>query len=283
MTSRRLSASAYGGVVQGEPTSYGRLRLRRPATTPRAAFLLHGRDRLSRVAGAARIEEAASVVLPDGVPPAVVLRGVAVDVRRTPVLRNLDLRIDAGEVVGIVGANGSGKTTLLTLVATLLRPAAGTAHILGADLRGRIRGELRRSICLVGHQSALHPRLSLAENLRFMAAVSGQAARVADAALDLVGLARAADRRAESCSHGMIHRADLARALLGRPKLLLLDEPHAGLDQGAIELVDFLVTGARDRGGAVLVASHDRPRLDPLADKVLELVDGQLVQPVGSQ
>lgn len=207
---------------------------------------------------------------------AVVLTGIAVDVRRTPVLRNLDLDIGAGDVVGIVGANGSGKSTLLKLVATLLRPTAGAGRVLGADLAGRMPGDLRRTICLVGHQPALHPQLSLRENLRFVAAVFDQPARVAEAALDAVGLARAADRRTEHCSHGMVRRADMARALMGHPRLLLLDEPHAGLDQGSADLVDFLIAGVRDRGGAAVVVSHDRTRLDPLVDGVLELADGRL-------
>lgn len=203
--------------------------------------------------------------------------GIGVKVHRTPVLRDLDLTVDPGQVVGIVGANGAGKTTLLQVAATLHRPADGTARVLGADLRGTVPPGLRRSICLVGHEAALYPQLSLRENLHFVAAVLGQSTRAADDALDTVGLGRAADRRVRQCSQGMVRRADLARVLMVRPKLLLLDEPHAGLDPAAGDLVDFLVGEVRGHGGAALVVSHDRARLDLLADRVLELTEGELV------
>ena len=156
------------------------------------------------------------------------LAAIAVEIQRTPVLRGLDLTLAPGQITGITGANGSGKTTLLQLAATLHRPAAGAGRILGADLHGVVPADVRRSICLIGHEAALYPQLTLRENLRFVAAVFGQPRQVADAALDTVGLGRAADRRAGHCSHGMLRRADLARALMSRPWLLLLDEPHAG-------------------------------------------------------
>lgn len=203
--------------------------------------------------------------------------GIGVHIGRTPVLRGLDLTLDPGQVIGIVGANGSGKTTLLQLAASLHRPVAGIGRVLGADLCGVVPAGLRRSICLVGHEVALYSQLTLGENLQFVATVLGHSKQVADAALDMVGLGRAADRRVGQCSQGMLKRADLARALMARPKLLLLDEPHAGLDSAAGDLVDFLVGEVRCRGGGALVVSHDRARLDLFADGVLELTDGRLV------
>lgn len=209
------------------------------------------------------------------------LAGIAVEIQRTPVLRGLDLTLAPGQITGIIGANGSGKTTLLQLAATLHRPAAGAGRVLGADLHGVVPADVRRSICLVGHEAALYPQLTLRENLQFVAAVFGQPPQAADAALDVVGLGRAADRRAGHCSQGMLRRADLARALMGRPRLLLLDEPHAGLDSAAADLVEFLIAEVRGRGGAALIVSHDRARLAPLADDVVELADGRLV-PAGA-
>lgn len=208
--------------------------------------------------------------------PLIALAAVAVDIHNTPVLRGLDFDLPAGGVVGIIGGNGSGKTTLLQLAATLRRPAAGTARILGMDLRRPALARARRSICLVGHQPALYPTLSLRENLLFVAKMVGESRQVAESALKAVGLADAANRRAERCSQGMIKRADLARALIGRPRLLLLDEPHAALDSSAADLVDFLVADVRGRGGGALVVSHDRGRLDPLVDTVFELIEGRL-------
>lgn|GEM_PF-157967 len=198
-------------------------------------------------------------------------------VDRSPVLRDLDLRLTAGTVVGIRGANGAGKTTLLQLAATVRRPVSGIARVLGADLRNAPPPEVRRAICLVGHDPGLYPQLSLRENLRFVADIHGSRPTTVETALRHVGLARAADRRVDRCSQGMVKRADLARALISRPTLLLLDEPHAGLDATATELVDFLLADVRERGGAALVVSHDRDRLQAMVDDVLELRDGRLL------
>lgn len=209
-------------------------------------------------------------------PELIAFTKVSLDVHRAPVLRDLDWRLAAGNAVGIVGANGAGKTTLLHLAASAYRPASGTALVLGADLAGPPPSEVRRAICLIGHHSALYPQLSLAENLRFIAELHGRPPSMADAALQAVGLARAADRQVGRCSQGMVKRAELARAVISQPTLLLLDEPHAGLDPEARELVDFLISGVRERAGAAVVVSHDRELLAPLVDEVLELRDGRL-------
>lgn len=205
------------------------------------------------------------------------LTRVAVDVDRSPVLRDLDLILTPGAVVGIRGANGVGKTTLLQLAATVRRPVSGMARVLGADLRGVPPVEVRRAICLIGHDPGLYPQLTLRENLCFVADIHGRSPATVELALQQVGLARAADRRVDRCSQGMVKRADLARALIGRPTLLLLDEPHAGLDAAAAELVDFILADVRERGGGALVVSHDPQRLQAMVDEVLELRDGGLV------
>ncbi|MHB1165203.1 MAG: heme ABC exporter ATP-binding protein CcmA [Candidatus Nanopelagicales bacterium] len=206
------------------------------------------------------------------------LTRVAVDIDRSPVLRDLDLNLAAGAVIGIRGANGAGKTTLLQLVATVRRPLSGIARVLGADLRNPPPPEVRRAICLVGHDPGLYPQLSLRENLHFVADIHGRRPETAETALRQVGLARAADRRVDRCSQGMVKRADLARALISRPTLLLLDEPHAGLDVTATALVESILADVRERGGAALVVSHDPVRLLAMVDDVLELRDGGLLR-----
>tara|TARA_R110002051_G_scaffold108532_1_gene181235 strand:+ start:780 stop:1475 length:696 start_codon:yes stop_codon:yes gene_type:complete len=204
------------------------------------------------------------------------LTQVAVDVDRSPVLRNLDLSLATGAVVGIRGANGAGKTTLLQLVATVRRPVSGNARVLSADMQKPPPPSVRRAICLVGHDPGLYPQLSVRENLSFVADIYGSPSATVDRVLRQVGLARAADRRVDRCSQGMVKRADLARALISRPRLLLLDEPHAGLDAAATEVIDYLLVDIRERGGAALVVSHDRDRLYAMVDEVLELRDGGL-------
>ncbi|MEU0469620.1 ABC transporter ATP-binding protein [Amycolatopsis sp. NPDC006131] len=212
-----------------------------------------------------------------GVDPVVAVADLGVDLGRTPVLRGLDLVVGAGEVAGVVGPNGSGKSTLLRVLATLLPPTGGGGFVLGARLGTAATHRVRPSIGLVGHDSALHPRLTLEENLRYLAALTGRSAKAAEEALDVAGLVRAASRRAEHCSQGMRRRADLARILLTEPSLLLLDEPHSGLDPSSFRLVDLLVHGVRARDGAVVIVSHDRPRLESVADKLVALDTGRLV------
>ncbi|MFC7339891.1 ABC transporter ATP-binding protein [Saccharopolyspora griseoalba] len=216
-------------------------------------------------------------------PPLVVLRGVSVDVERTPVLRAVDFEVSPGEVVGLAGSNGSGKSTLLSVLATLRKPRGGAASVLGAELGTPKCAEVRPRIALLGHVPALYAQLTLAENLRFLSRLLGRREEDADAALEAVGLAGAVDRRAEQCSQGMRRRADLARALLVEPSLLLLDEAHTGLDRHSAGLVDELVGRVRERRGAAVVVSHERDRLEALVDRVAEVVGGRVVEPVGEQ
>lgn len=150
--------------------------------------------------------------------PVALLADVGVEVERTPVLRGFNLTVGAGECVGLMGANGSGKSTLLRVLATLLPPVRGEGWVLGAPLGTSACESVRPRITLIGHSPALYPRLSLRENLRFLARLTDRDERAADEALDNVGLARAAGRKAEVCSHGMRRRADLARVLLTGPR-----------------------------------------------------------------
>lgn len=207
------------------------------------------------------------------------LTDVSVAVERTPVLRRLTMTVAAGEAVGLVGANGSGKSTLLRLLATLLPPVDGSGRVLGARLGTREVERIRPGIALVGHAPALYPRLTLWENLAFYCRLTGHGTGTAEAALSTVGLSRAADRTADRCSHGMLRRAELARVLIASPRLLLLDEAHAGLDRASAGLVDVVVDEVRERGGAAVVVSHERDRLEGSVERVLEIGDGALHAP----
>ena len=204
------------------------------------------------------------------------LSGVAVRIGATRVLEGLDLQLRPGESLGVRGANGSGKSTLLRVCATLLRPRAGTVQILGVDRAEAGAPEHRRRICLVGHEPALYAQLTVRENLRFVARLYDRDSAAVEEALDVVGLARAAGRRLDRCSQGMARRADLARVLLARPTLLLLDEAHAGLDPAADVLIGHLVARTCRAGGAAVVVAHEE-RLAGQADRTATLTSGRLV------
>jgi len=204
------------------------------------------------------------------------LRGVGVRIGDTPILRNLHLRVDPGEAVGLIGSNGSGKTTLLRVAATLLTPSDGDGEVLGASLRGEARFEVRSRIGLIGHTPSLYPNLTLLENLGFVARMSGVPDGDVSEVLDRVGLGLARNRTAAACSHGMQRRVEFARLMMTRPHRILLDEAHAGLDPQAAALVAHLVAGARSRGGAAVVVSHEHERIAPLVDRFVELTNGAI-------
>lgn len=199
---------------------------------------------------------------------------VAVDL--VPIISAVSLHLDEGECVGIQGPNGAGKTTLLRVIATLLTPTGGSGTVLGARLGSKEISSVRPDIGLAGHVPALAGPLSLMENLMLVARLSGRNKEEAASALTRVGLGGAAGRAADRCSHGMRRRTDLARLFLAPPRLLLLDEPQAGLDSSAQPLVDELIRRVvADGGGAVLV-SHDPSGFSSLANRMLTLRSGAL-------
>ena len=193
-----------------------------------------------------------------------------------PVLRDLDLVVAPGEAVGIAGPNGSGKTTLIRTAATLVSIDRGSLTVLDQDAAGRDLVTTRSAIGLIGHQPTLIPELSLAENLTHIARLAGVDTSRIGRALDVVGLAEAADRRADACSFGMRRRVEIAHLLLTRPQLLLLDEAASGLDESARDLIEALVGSVCGRGGGCVVVSHDRAQLTDLCSRVTGLTDGRL-------
>jgi len=194
------------------------------------------------------------------------------------VLRDVDLEVAAGEAVAVFGPNGSGKTTLLRVLATLLPPTGGTGTVLGARLGTSEVEAIRPRIGLVGHEAALSPNLSLAENLDLISrlALGSDGPKAATAALEAVGLTGAAHRLAARSSNGMKRRVEFARLFVTRPDLLLLDEAHVGLDPAAWQLVDHLVNEVTSRGGSAVIVAHERDRVRPLVSRAVTVVDGRL-------
>ena len=204
------------------------------------------------------------------------LEKVSVRAGAVRILEDVSLVVSPGDAVGIFGSNGAGKTTLLRLIATLQPYSDGVCSILGVDSSTAARYDVRHQIGYVGHTPGLYRELTLLENLAFVADARGLDSALAAEALGDVGLAGAADRRVDHCSHGMQRRAEFARVLMTEPQLLLLDEPHSALDASAVDLVDALVHRTLERGGAAVLVSHDRARVKTLSTRTHEIKDGML-------
>jgi len=191
-----------------------------------------------------------------------------------PAIVGVRLVVGRGEVVLLRGANGAGKSTLLRVLATALSPTYGGGAVLGFDLV-RERDEIRRRTELLTHRTRLYEELTAAENLRFTCALHGIDPGLVPAALERVGLAGTADERVGGFSQGMRQRLAIARTMLRQAELLLLDEPYAGLDGHAREVVDEAVLGARDTGRTVVLATHEATRAG-LATRTVLIEAGRL-------
>jgi heme ABC exporter ATP-binding subunit CcmA len=193
------------------------------------------------------------------------------------VLDGVDLDVAAGEAVALLGANGAGKTTLLKIVATLLRPSRGHATVAGHDCV-REAEAVRAVLGVVGHGAHVYEDLTARENLAFW---SRRAGRPADrdtlrAALADVELERHADARVRTFSAGMKRRVSLARLALAQPRVLLLDEPFAGLDQRGRKWLEGRLEGFKAAGAALLVVTHSFGRELGIADRIAILAGGRV-------
>jgi heme exporter protein A len=197
-----------------------------------------------------------------GVPDASRGPGAAVELDRLErrygervALSGVTLRLEPGRTLAVLGPNGAGKTTLLRVLATLLRPHAGTVRVLGHELPGeawKARGE----IGYLGHDPLLYRELTGRENLRYHARLRelDGFARVEER-LEAVGMGRRADEPVRDLSKGMVQRLAVARATLHDPRLLLLDEPRANLDPAAAEALEPLI--GRASGKTRVLVTHD--------------------------
>ena len=209
--------------------------------------------------------------------PVVHLRDAVALLGRFPALAGVDLDVERGEIVLLRGPNGAGKTTVLRACAGLVPVVRGEARVLGHDLRRDIR-PVRRRVGLLGHATGLFEDLTVADNVTFWGRAYRAGRDDVEAALVLTGLAtRLRDVPVARLSAGQRRRTSLACLLARRPELWLLDEPHAGLDRDARELVDRLVRQAVAAGATVVMSSHDLDRAEALADRVVELAAGTTV------
>jgi ABC-2 type transport system ATP-binding protein len=199
---------------------------------------------------------------------------------KTHALDGLNLTMRPGQVMALLGPNGAGKTTFVNLVATLIRPDAGTLRVHGIDV-ARNPGAVRRLIALAGQSAAVEPTMTGRENVVMVARLSGASAadarRDTAAVLDQMGLSDAADRTVRTYSGGMRRRLDLGASLVARPRLLLLDEPTTGLDpRSRLELWD-VIRSLVVNGTDVLLTTQYLDEADHLASQIAIIDHGRVV------
>lgn len=196
-----------------------------------------------------------------------------------PILRGVSLTVAEGERMALLGANGAGKTTLLRILAALTRADSGTVSIAGLDL-ARDPQQVRQLIGFVAHEAFIYEELTALENLLFFGHLYGvrDARTLAVELLQRVGLERRMQDKAGTFSRGMLQRLSWARALLHRPRVLLLDEPETGLDQEGHALIDNMLAEFSASGGTVLFTTHQLERALQLSDRLLLLQGGRVIE-----
>jgi len=212
--------------------------------------------------------------------PMIEAHGLGKRYRKTRALDGLELVAEPGRVVAVLGPNGAGKTTFVRAIATLLRLDAGTLRVLGHDVRSDA-GRVRRLIGLAGQFAAVEPAMSGRENLEMVARLYGQSRREArtrtKGVLEQLNLVEPADRLVRTYSGGMRRRLDLGASLVGRPRLLLLDEPTTGLDpRSRIELWDA-IRGLVETGTDVLLTTQYLDEADQLASQIVIVDRGRTI------
>jgi heme exporter protein A len=194
------------------------------------------------------------------------------------ILRGIDLSIEKGETVAILGPNGAGKSTLLKVLATLIKPSSGLVKINGLDLK-KNHLEIKKLFGYLPHSSLLYDHYSPLENLVFFGklyGVTNAEARAVELVKE-VGLSFFLNEPVKNFSRGMIQRIAIARAIVHEPELLLLDEPHTGLDQGAISILNNVILSMKAKGTTTLMVTHDFKQAAEICDRIIIIKNGKLV------
>jgi ABC-2 type transport system ATP-binding protein len=213
--------------------------------------------------------------------PAVETSGLVKTFGTTRAVDGVDLQVSTGSVYGVLGPNGAGKTTVIRILATLLRPDAGSARVFGHDVVADADA-VRRRLTLTGQYAAVDNDLTGRENLVLLARLLGfsrrrRARTRAGELLDAFGLAEAADRLVTTYSGGMRRRLDIAASFIVTPELLVLDEPTTGLDPHSRNQVWDIVRALVADGSTVLLTTQYLEEADQLADRIAVIDHGQVI------
>lgn len=194
------------------------------------------------------------------------------------ILRGIDLSIKKGETVAILGPNGAGKSTLLKVLASLIKPTSGQVLMNGLDLR-KNQILIKKLLGYLPHSSLLYDHYSPLENLLFFGNIYGvkDVEQKARTLVKDVGLSFFLNEPVKNFSRGMIQRIAIARAIIHDPEILLLDEPHTGLDQGAIAILNNVILSMKEKGTTTLMVTHDFKQAAEICDRIIIVKNGKIV------
>lgn len=208
---------------------------------------------------------------------AIELRHIRKCFGKTPVLKDIDLKIDTGEIFGLLGPSGAGKTTLIRIMTGRLWPDGGQAFLFGKEPR-TLTGQERKQIGMMMDDFGLYERLSCRDNLGVFASIYGISTRRVEEILEEINLQEARKRPVMELSKGMKSRLSLARAVLASPRLLCLDEPTTGLDPATATEIHGLIRKEREGGTTVFLTTHNMEEAAKLCDHVALLNEGTIVE-----
>lgn len=200
--------------------------------------------------------------------------------KQEKVLLDVSFTVHPGQVLGICGSNGAGKTTLIHLIASIMPPDSGTIELNGVPVTQP--SAYRPQIGFIPQEIALSANLTVGQNLSFWASIRGlRGAKLHDAvqsAAEMANVTSFLNKKAGRCSGGMARRANLAAGLIGNPRLILLDEPTAGIDEENRDLILQSVSKLRDNGCMLLMVNHYQQELEQVCDRIITLRDGRLAE-----
>lgn len=198
------------------------------------------------------------------------------------VVRDIDLDVHQGEVVGVLGPNGAGKTTTFYMLAGIVTPTRGQVTLDGLDItRWPLHRRALQGMSYLPQESSIFRKLTVRQNLQIILEYSGLPAaeqqRTADRLLDELGIARLQDQLAAYLSGGERRRLEIARALIRDPKFILLDEPFAGIDPLAVDDIQNIIEGLKAKGIGVLISDHNVRETLQICDRAYLVYDGRII------